>query len=62
MMIDAVELTNGTDAMEGDTHSDEELGGGEIDAGHHLGGGMFNLKTGVQFEEVEDIVRVAVKV
>jgi hypothetical protein len=60
--IHTVEQTNVTDAVQGDTHGNLELSSGEVDSGNHLSGGMLDLKTGVQFEEVELVIGVRVQV
>ena len=47
-MSDPVELTDMLDAVEGKTHGNLELSGGEVDSGNHFCGGMLDLKTRVE--------------
>ena len=61
-MLNAVELTDMTDAVERNTHSDLELSGGKVDTRYHLGRRVLDLKTRVELKEIEDILCVAVKV
>ena len=60
--VDAVEQADVPDAVEGDTHGDLELRGGQVDAGDHFGGRVLDLETGVQLQEVELVVGVRVEV
>ena len=60
--VDTIEQTNVTDAVQGDTHGDLQLGGWQVDTGDHLSGGVLDLKTRVQFEEVELVIGVRVQV
>ena len=50
------------DAVGGKTHGDFELSGGEVDSRDHFRGGMLDLETGAEFEEVGDIFCVTVKI
>lgn len=52
----AVKSTDVADVVEGDSHGDLELGGGEVDPGNHLGGRVLDLETRVELEEVELVV------
>ena len=61
-MLNAVQLTDMTDAVERNTHSDLELSGGKVNTRHHLGRRVLDLKTRVELKEIEDILCVAVKV
>jgi hypothetical protein len=54
--VDTVKETNVANTVQGKTHSDLELGSGKVDTRNHLGGGMLDLKTRVQLEEVELVV------
>ncbi|KAH3668228.1 hypothetical protein OGAPHI_001982 [Ogataea philodendri] len=45
-----------------DTHGNLQLGGREIDTRHHLCGWVFHLQSWVQFQKVEFVVCVGVKV
>jgi hypothetical protein len=60
--VNTVEETNVANAVERQTHSNLQLGGGKVDTRDHLGGRMFDLKTRVQLEEVELVVVVRVQV
>lgn len=61
-MSNAVELSDVADAVERDAHGDLELGSRQVDARHHLSGGMLDLKTRIQLEEVEVILCVIVQI
>lgn len=53
----AVERADVADVVEGDSHRDLELGGGEVDARDHLRRRVLDLETRVELEEVELVVR-----
>ena len=59
---DPIELTDMLDAVERKTHGNLELSGGKVDSGNHFCGRMLDLETGVELEEVEDILRMAVEI
>jgi hypothetical protein len=59
---DAVELTDVLDTVERNTHGDLELSGGKVDSRNHFCGRVLDLETGVELEEVEDILCVAVEI
>jgi hypothetical protein len=61
-MSDPVELTDMLDAMERKTHGNLELSSGEVDSRDHFCGRMLDLETGVELEEVEDILRMAIEI
>ena len=60
--VDTVKKTNVTNAVQGNTHGNLELGSGQVDSRNHLGCGMLDLQTRIQFEEVEFVVGVRVEV
>jgi hypothetical protein len=57
-----VELMSMFDAVERKTHGNLELSDGEVDSRNHFCGRMFDLGARVEFEEVEDILCVAVEI
>ena len=60
--VGTVEQANVTDAVEGNTHGNLELGGRNVNACHHLGGRVLDLQTRVELQEVELVVGVRVEV
>ena len=62
IMGDAVELANVLDTVEGNTHSDLELGSGKVDAGDHFRGRMLDLETRVKLEKMKFILRMAIEI
>ena len=62
VMSNPVELTDMLDAVKREAHGDLELSGGKVDSRNHFCGRVFYLETGVELEEVEDILRVAVEI
>jgi hypothetical protein len=60
--VGTVEQTDVANSVEGKTHGDLKLRSGQVDAGHHLGGWMFDLQSGVQLQEVELVLSVRVQV
>ena len=62
MWRNAVKLSDITDAVEGDTHGNLQLSSRKVDACDHFGCWMLNLQTGIELQEVENILRVAVEI
>ncbi|CAI6094402.1 unnamed protein product [Clonostachys chloroleuca] len=60
--VDAVEESDITDSMQRKTHGNLKLSCGQIDTAHHFSGGMLNLETRVELEEIELVVGVRVQV
>lgn len=60
--VHAIERSDVSDSMKGDTHGDLELNGGDVATTDHFRGGMFDLETRVELEEVERVVGVRVEV
>ncbi|GFZ47133.1 hypothetical protein JCM24511_04876 [Saitozyma sp. JCM 24511] len=60
--IHAVEGTDVADAVEGQTHGNLELDGRDVAARDHLGGGMLDLESGVELEEVERVLLMRIEV
>ena len=61
-MRNTIELPDMADTMQRDTHGDLELRSGQIDARDHLGSGMLDLETRVQFQKVKIILCVIIEV
>jgi hypothetical protein len=59
---DPVGLTSMFDVVGRKTHGNLELSSREVDSGNHFCGRMFDLEARVEFEEVEDILRMAVEI
>ena len=51
-----------SDTVERRTHDNLELGSGKVDTGDHFCGRTFDPKTGVELEEAESILCVAVDI
>ena len=62
MWWDAVQLTDGLDAVKWDTHRDQKLSRRRVDTRDHLSRRVLDQKTRVQLKEVEVVLRMAVQV
>ncbi|PNY27761.1 Uncharacterized protein TCAP_02317 [Tolypocladium capitatum] len=60
--VDAVQQPDVTNPVQGQTHGDLKLGGGQVNAADHLSRGVLDLETRVELEEVELVVGVRVQV
>ncbi|ROV86895.1 hypothetical protein VMCG_10866 [Cytospora schulzeri] len=60
--VNTVQQTNVANAVQGETHGNLELSSGKVHTADHFGGGMLDLETRVQLQEVELVFVVRVKV
>lgn len=60
--IDTVEQPDVADTVQGNTHGNLQLSGGQVDTAHTFGGRVLDLETRVQLEEVELVVGMGVQI